>query len=38
MYLIIIDGYTIAKKELTPEEIKTYNNAGIITRKEAPNK
>lgn len=34
MYLIIVDGYTIAKKRLTPEVIKKYNASGIITKKE----
>ena len=33
MYLIIIDGYTVAKQELTPEEIKKLNANGIITKK-----
>ena len=33
MYLIIIDGYTVAKQELTPEQIKKLNASGIITKK-----
>lgn len=33
MYLIIVDGYTIAKQELTPDEIKRLNASGIITKK-----
>lgn len=36
-YTIYIDGQTIGKQELTPEEVKKYNAAGIICRKETPN-
>lgn len=36
-YTIIIDGQTVGKQELTPEDVKKYNAAGIICRKETKN-
>ena len=34
-YTIIIDGQTIGKQELTPEEVKKYNAAGIVVKTES---
>lgn len=35
MYEIKVDGYTIAKRTLTPEEVKKYNNTpGVTVEKE----
>lgn len=33
MYKVIIDGYTVGVMELSPETVKRYNDAGIITTK-----
>ena len=35
MYLIIVNGYTVAKQELTAEEIKKLNTADGVTVKKA---
>lgn len=33
MYKVIIDGFTIAVVELSPETVKRYNDAGITITK-----
>ena len=36
MYRVYIDGYEVTEQPitLTPEEIRKYNNTGIVTKKE----
>lgn len=32
-YKIYVDGYKVGEKKLTAEQIKKYNNAGIVVKR-----